>query len=154
MSNKFIMLMLVTFLSIPLSGLAMTGMDHSGDNSAQAGTAKGSMIILGAEEVDGVKASAHLMDVKEEMAKHGMEMTHHIMVNFVEMTMSTSFEKGQVAIKVKDPAGNVSKAQKLMGMDGHFGVDLNLDQNGKYNFTIATKLPDGKKRTYHFEIEL
>lgn len=144
MKKQIITFLMIVFLAFPISALAMENMDHS----------EGSMILLGAEEVGGVKASVHLRDIETEMTKHGMKMTHHIMVRFLEMANSVTIEKGQVAVKVKDPSGKVSKAHKLMGMDGHFGVDLILGQKGVYNFIIATKFPDGKKRTFHFQVEL
>ena len=130
--------------SSSMNKMDMSGMDHGSD----------SMMMLGNEEVDGVKAMFHLSDVKAEMAKAGQPFTHHLMVNFVYVKTGKAIERGQVAVKVKTPAGMEGKAQMLMGMDGHFGVDLTLDQAGNYQFNIASKLEDGKKRKFNPHHEL
>ena len=130
--------------SSTMNKMDMSGMDHGSDN----------MMMLGNEEVDGVKAMFHLSDVQAEMAKAGQPFTHHLMVNFVDVKTGKAIEKGQVAVKVKTPAGMEGKAQMLMGMDGHFVVDLTLDQAGNYQFNIASKLEDGKKRKFNPHHEL
>ena len=108
----------------------------------------GDMIMLQNEEVDGVKGSAHMMDVKEKMAKHGMATTHHIMIDFKD-GHGMSMAKGKVAVKVESPDGKISKPIMMMGMGESFGADITLDQKGMYHFKIGTKLGDGKKRTFH-----
>ena len=159
MNMKNLIIALVLLMLVPGAALAMdhskmdsssmnkmdmSGMDHGSDN----------MMMLGNEEVDGVKAMFHLSDVKAEMAKAGQPFTHHLMVNFVDVKTGKAIEKGQVAVKVKTPAGMEGKAQMLMGMDGHFGVDLTLDQAGNYQFNIASKLEVGKKRKFNPHHEL
>jgi hypothetical protein len=84
------------------------------------------------------------------MAKMGMKETHHFMVAFVDAAGEPVTE-GNVAVKIKDPAGKESAPVKLMGMEGHFGADIVLEKAGKYEFMIGTKLKDGQKRQYHFE---
>ena len=159
MNKKQLIMTLMFLMLVPAAALAMdhskmdsssmnkmdmSGMDHSMD----------SMMMLGNEEVDGVKAMFHLSDVKAEMAKAGQPFTHHLMVNFVDVKTGKTIESGQVAVKVKTPAGVEGAAQMMMGMDGHFGVDLTLDQSGTYKFNIASKLADGKKRKFHPHHEL
>jgi len=124
---------------------AMKGMDHSGMAMS------GNMMMLGDQVEGGVKASAHLKDVKEAMSKMGMKETHHFMVMFMDTATGKPIETGTVAVKIKDPSGNVSGPIKLMGMQGHFGADVNLNEPGKYEFMVGTKLKDGQKRQYHFE---
>ncbi len=114
---------------------------------------EGKMIMLGAEEVDGVKGMFHLNDVKEQMAKHGMKETHHIMGAFIDVASGEKLEEGTVAVKIEDPDEKVSKPIMMMGMDGHFGVDIALEKKGMYHFKIGTKLADGKKRTFHMHFE-
>jgi hypothetical protein len=110
------------------------------------------MMMMQDEEVDGVMGSAHMMDVKEKMAEHGMSMTHHIMVSFMD-TEGNPIEKGSAAVKIESPDEKVSKPIMMMGMDGAFGADITLDQKGMYHFKVGTKLADGKKRTFHFHFE-
>ena len=113
----------------------------------------GSMMI-GEEEVDGVKTMVHLSDVKETMAEAGMPHTHHFMMMFTYMESGATIEEGLVAVKVTDPDENESEPMKMMGMQGHFGVNLVLDRPGMWHFKIGTKLPDGKKRVFHHHYEV
>jgi hypothetical protein len=176
MKKQMLVLIMATALVIPATGFAMKSMDHSSmsgmdhskemvkeksmemDHGSMKGMDHGSMdmdgkmIMLGNEKVDGVMGMFHLNDVREKMAEHGMSQTHHIMVAF-EDADGMAVESGVVAVKVEDPDEKIGEAIKLMGMEGHFGVDLTLDKKGMYHFKIATKLADGKKRVYHMHYE-
>lgn len=164
MNKRFIVLLAAIFVaSLPLTAVAMEEMVH--DHSSHAGmehTSKdnmnhgsmamsGNMIMLGEQEVDGVEAMVHLKDVKEAMSKMGMSTTHHFMVMFVDTTSGGSVESGIAAVKIIDPAGVEGETTALMGMKGHFGVDITLSIPGDYVFKLGTKLADGKKRQYEFK---
>ncbi|ALC16625.1 hypothetical protein DSOUD_1853 [Desulfuromonas soudanensis] len=145
-------------LSLPLAAGAMEGMKHDKMEKMEHGSMEGmkhegmkmeGMIMLGEGTEEGVKAMAHLNDVKEAMAKMGMKETHHFMVAFVDAAGKPVTE-GTVAVKIKNPAGKEGKAIKLMGMEGHFGADIVLPEKGEYHFKVGTKLADGQKREYHF----
>ena len=146
MKKLLMSLVIVAALMVPAGVLAMKDMEHGSMAGMDMG---GDMIMLKDQTVDGVVGSAHLMDVKAKMAEHGMKMTHHIMVAFMD-DAKQMIDKGQVAVKVQSPDGKLSQAIKMMGMSGSFGVDITLDQKGSYQFMVGTKLPDGKKRTFHF----
>ena len=173
MKKQMMVLMVVAALMIPAAALAMKDMEHGSkdmdhgsmthdmkdmdhgkkmDHGSMGMEMSGKMIMLQDEEVDGVMASAHLMDVKEKMAEHGMSQTHHIMVRFMD-TEGNPVEQGSAAVKIESPDEKVSDPIKMMGMQGHFGVDITLDQKGMYHFMIGTKLADGQKRTFHFHYE-
>jgi len=126
----------------------MEGMDHSGM------AMDGDMVMLGTLVVDGVKASAHVKNVGKAMAKMGMKQTHHLMVNFVSVEKGAPIAKGKVAVKIKNPDESEAKPVKLMGMDGHFGADLVLQEKGVYHLYVGTKLEDGVKRQFHFHTEV
>lgn len=154
MKKRTLVIMLTVVLALPFTTFAMKDMGHGEHGKQKAmdhgGMAmEGEMIMLQDHEVDGVMGSAHLMDVKEKMAEHGMSMTHHIMVSFMD-TEGNPIDHGSVAVKVESPDESVGKPVKMMGMDGAFGADITLNQQGMYHFKIGTKLPDGKKRTFHF----
>jgi len=170
MKKQMLVMMIAVALMMPTGVMAMKDMDH-GDHGKKESKGhemkdmdhgkkmdhgsmdmSGKMIMLQNHEVDGVMGSAHMMDVKEKMAEHGMSMTHHIMVRFMD-TEGNPVEKGSVAVKIERPDETVVKPSKMMGMDGSFGVDINLDQKGMYHFKIGTKLADGKKRTFHYHYE-
>lgn len=127
-------------------GASMGSMDHAG--MMDAGT-----VMVGEQNVEGVKALAHVRDVKAAMAKMGMKETHHFLVNFVGKDGKPVTE-GTVAVKIKDPAGQESDPIALPGMQGHFGADIVLADKGTYEFKVGTKLPDGVVRQYEFKYEL
>lgn len=110
---------------------------------------QGGMIMLGQQEVDGVKAMFHLMPIDPEVLPSGHKATHHLMVMFNDAKTGESLDSGTVAVKITDPGQVEAKPVKLMGMQGHFGVDVNLDRPGLWHFRIATKLADGKVRQFH-----
>ena len=156
---------LIFALALPLGALAMdhgggtmAGHDHSkmegmnhGDQSGMA--MAGGMIMLGEKTVDGVRAMVHLKDVKAAMAKMGMSETHHFMVMFVDVASGKPIEAGTVAVKIKHGTAEAGPPVQLMGMQGHFGADITLSDPGKYEFTLGTKLPDGKSRKFDFEFD-
>ena len=179
--KKFLVAMLMAMLMVPVGVMAMSHgdkdkkmdmdhgamdhgsmkmdhdkmekMDHSKMEHGGGMAMGGDMIMLQDVEVDGVMAAGHLMDTREKMAAHGMKETHHLMVGFMD-SEGEGIEEGKVAVKIEYPDGKVSKPIKLMGMDRSFGADVVLDQKGKYNFMLGTKLADGKKRTFHIHHEL
>lgn len=167
MKKQLIGLMVMVTLMVPAGAMAMKGMDHGSMEKTDHGSMNmdhgkkmdhggmamgGDMIMLQDVEVDGVMASGHLMDTSAKMAEHGMSMTHHIMVGFMN-SEGEGIDQGQVAVKVKGPDGQVSNANRMMGMDGQFGADITLDKKGMYTFMVGTKLADGKKRMFHLHYE-
>jgi len=121
-------------------------MDHGKHDSMKM---KGDMIMLGEQEVDGVTANLHMKNVTAKMAEMGMDVTHHFMIALTDSSTGKNLDEGVVAVKITDPSGKESKAMKLMGMQGHFGVDVTLKEAGEYHFHVATKLADGKTRKFH-----
>ena len=176
MKKSILLVLLAVFVMAPLSAMAMSHekkemehdksmhgdkMDHGSMKDMDHGSmdhdsmmAEGGMMMLGSEVKEGVKARVHVKDVREAMAKMGMETTHHLMVNFTNEANGAAIEKGTVAVKVISPDESEAKPVKMMGMQGHFGADLSLKQKGMYHFYIGTKLEDGTKRQYHFHTEV
>ena len=72
---------------------------HKGHEHSKHGgmEMEGDMIMLGDDSDDGVKAMAHLKDVKEAMAEMGMPGTHHIMVMFMDKKTGEPIEEGIAA---------------------------------------------------------
>lgn len=112
------------------------------------------MYILGEESSNGVRGMAHLNDVRETMAKMHLAMTHHFMIAFVDEKTGEQIETGKAALKIKGPDGETSEPVELVGMQGHFGADIKLDQPGQYQFMVGTVLPDGVKRAFDFRYDL
>lgn len=158
------MLTMLTLIFAPLPLLAamhehggssgMGSMDHGSMAKDHAGMMKdAATAMLGDQTVEGVKALAHVRDVKAAMAKMGMKETHHFMVNFTGKD-SKPITEGTVAVKIKDPAGKESEPIALPGMQGHFGADIVLVDKGTYVFKVGTKLSDGVVRQYEFKYEI
>ena len=114
---------------------------------------EGTKYMIGVHMVDGVRGVAYLNDARKKMAKYGLKQTHHIMVACEDVSSGEALESGSVALRVEDPGENISEAIKLFGMEGRFGVDINLNKKGMYQFELGTVLSDGKKRKFllHFE---
>lgn len=110
---------------------------------------KAIMTLPGEQEIDGVKGMFHLMPIDPKVLPAGHKATHHLMVMFNDVKTGKSIENGTVAVKITTPDEVVAAPLKMMGMQGHFGVDVNLDKPGVWHFRIATKLADGKVRQYH-----
>ena len=121
------------------------GHDHSGM------AAKGDLLDLGAKAEKGVKATAEMKDVRAAMAKMGAKTTHHFMIAFADEKSGKALAGGTVAVKITDPAGTVTGPMALMGMQGHFGADVILDQPGEYKFQVGSKLADGQTRQFEFK---
>ncbi|MEW6220206.1 MAG: hypothetical protein AB1634_11830 [Thermodesulfobacteriota bacterium] len=143
-----------------LMAVGTTGMaaDHgSGHGSAGHGTAAGhsataaDLVSLGEATEAGVKAAAGLRDVRAAMAQAGQSFTHHLQLTFTDRASGNPVTEGTVAVKVTAPDGQEGPAMALTGMDGHFGVDLELKRPGKYSFAVGTKLADGTRRQYLFQ---
>lgn len=125
---------------------------HSGHGQTQTGmhTAQQDMVILGSVVKDGIKAVAHLNDVRAAMAQAGMEKTHHFMVVFEEAGSGKKIATATAALKITGPDQKEGKALPLVGMDGHFGADIMLGSTGRHRFTVGARLPDGKNRQFEF----
>lgn len=150
--NVALALALVLAVSWPLMAAAadhagMEGMTGHGGYHEAASPEK--TCPLGEQTIDGIKATAQLNDVREAMAKAGMQETHHLLVFFTDQA-GAKIEAGAAAVKVTSPDGVESQVLPMHGMEGHFGVDLQLALPGAYQFAVGTKLADGKKRQFVF----
>ena len=130
------------------------GHDHSGHDDHSGMAAAGDMLDLGMKTEKGVKAMAHMKDVRAAMSKMGMKTTHHFMVMFNDDKSGKAIESGKVAVKITGPDGTVTGPMELMGMQGHFGADVILDKQGEYKFQIGSKVADGTSRQFEFKTTL
>jgi len=110
----------------------------------------GGMIVVGSMVSKGIKGTAQIKNVSVAMADMGVTPTHHFMMSFVDEATGNKIEGGSVALKITNPDAKISEPIEMIGMDGHFGVDIILDMEGEYHFRLGTKLEDGTKRKYHF----
>ena len=150
---KKMTLMLLAFLALPMVAFAS---DCCAGNSMKMDSMQmaGNEVMLGQQEINGVRAMAHLKDVHLAMAEAGMTTTHHFMVMLHDQATDANLDQGSVAVKVTLPTGQQLPAKKLMGMQGHFGADVTLATPGEYTFTIGSILADGQKRVFTFKTVL
>jgi hypothetical protein len=145
---KFLLLSLLLTTIAPLAVMgASSGGSHSAGHDASQSSQKN---VIGTLVVDGVDATAELRDVRKAMAEAGQPGTHHLQVAFQDIGTNNKIESGMVAVKVTLPSGVELEASQMISVDGHFGVDLQLSEIGKYTFTVASKFEDGKKRQFVF----
>lgn len=136
-------------------GHDMSGtMDHDNmqpmkDMNHGMGHGQSEMIMLGEEVQEGVKAMVHLMAIDPKTVPADHPATHHLMVMFSDADTGKAIDSGIVAVKIGSPDGKEAVPTRLMGMQGHFGVDVTLNQPGIWHFRIAAKLANGKVRKYH-----
>jgi len=156
MRRKFCVWMGMALLAVPASGLGADhsamghgtmsheGMKHEGMETA------GALVMLPEQTVDGIKAMAHLKDVKAAMAKMQMKETHHFMIMLSDAKSGKEVVPQLVAVKIVDPAGKESAPVELMAMQGHAGADVILAAPGEYKFKVAARLAEGKKVQFEF----
>ena len=157
MKKQIFILILMATMMVPASTMAMKSMDHSNMDHSKMSQGEGmsmggDTVMLNGDKVEGVTASAHLMNIKIKMAEHGMSMTHHFMIGFMNESKKM-VSNGQVALKIESPDGKVSNPIKLTGMKGQFGADITLNQQGMYHFKVGTKFSDGTKRMFHMHYD-
>ncbi|WP_319588278.1 hypothetical protein [uncultured Desulfobulbus sp.] len=162
MKRTVLLLTVLSFLTLPALAIGQTPSDHSqhampppqGDHGTMPMMNK-QTIMLGEQTIEGVKGMAHLNDVGAVMAQMGKKENYHFMVMFSDAKTGAAIEQGTVAVKITDPkTGQTGEAIPLMGMGGHFGVDVSLLAKGEYQFQVGSKLADGSKRQFTFHYTL
>jgi hypothetical protein len=146
---KKMAIILATLISVTVPVFSYAAMNHDDhgsmdmDHSAQQGT------VAHEEVVDGVKATFIIQSMAEAMKGMKMEMpalmkeTHHIHVEFKDTKTGKALTKGDVKIKVLNPDKS-EQLKDLVGMQGHFGADIDLSKKGKYGVMTKFQVKDGK----------
>ncbi|MGA6994510.1 MAG: hypothetical protein WBX50_11515 [Candidatus Deferrimicrobiaceae bacterium] len=107
-------------------------------------------------------AEGRLMDMKAQMEKakaSGMKMegmmknTHHVAFSLTDPATSKPVTEGKGTVMVTGP-DNKTVTTDLMGMQGHFGADVNLPVPGEYTFQVEVEA-GGKNgsATFHHTVE-
>jgi len=136
-------------LSAPLISFAASEHGGHGGHGGDQGD------VAHEEVVDGVKATFKIMSMKEHMKASGMEMpkgmkeTHHIAAEFKDVKSGKALTEGEVKVKVQNPDKS-AQTKDMMGMEGHFGADLEMSKKGKYGVMSKFILKDGKTRSAKF----
>lgn len=165
--KNIIVLFTCLLLTLSAANTALAqGSDHSGHGAGTKGTPAaqgsshegmqmgGAMIMLDTVTTDGIKAMAHLQDLRQGAAQPAAGATHNLMVGFEEEGKGTAIAKGRAAVKVTGPDGQTGSAITLNLKEGFFRGDLELKKPGLYTFEVGTKLADDKARQFRFTYEL
>ena len=148
--NAFVLSLLLISVA-PQAVMSSSGGDHSMGHVASRASQQN---VIGTMTIDGITATAELSDVREAMTQAGQTLTHHLQVVFKDLATNHSIEEGVAAVKVILPNGEELAPSEMIGMDGHFGVDLQLTLEGKHTFKVGTRLEDSKVRQFVFVTEL
>lgn len=147
MHKTILLIVMGLVLCLPIAAFA--AMDHASHGGKGAHE----------EVVSGVKASFSITRIDDELRAKGltpppgMKQTHHLAAAFTDVASRKSLSKGLVAIRVQGP-GQDGKPLELTGMDGHFGIDLDLSRPGSYMIQCRFLLEDGVKRLAMFRYEI
>lgn len=117
-------------------------------------TLPGDMILVGNAVQDGVEAMLHLKDVAAAMNEMGRDVTHQLMVIFIDQATGEPMEAGSAAVKFRFAGREAGQPVALTEKQGYYGADLELEGPGRYQFIIGTRLDDGKKRQFSLDFIL
>jgi len=102
---------------------------------------------------------ARMIDMKAQMAASGVQAqgtmmnTHHIALALTDPKTKAHVTDGTGTVTVTAPDKS-TKTYDIMGMQGHFGADVNLPKPGRYTFNV--KLVSGGKSgtaTFHYTVK-
>lgn len=145
---KKMILAVAAMLALSAPFVSFAASEHGGHGGHQGDVAH-------EEVVDGVKVTFKIMSMKEHMKASGMEMpkgmkeTHHISAEFKNIKSGKPLTEGEVKVKVQNPDKS-DQTKDMMGMQGHFGADLEMSKKGKYGVMSKFILKDGKIRSSKF----
>ena len=148
--NAFVLSLLLISVA-PQAVMSSSGGGHSMGHVASRASQQN---VIGTMTIDGITATAELSDVREAMTQAGQTLTHHLQVAFKDLATNHNIEEGVAALKVILPNGEELAPSEMLGMDGHFGVDLQLTLEGKHTFKVGTRLEDSKVRQFVFITDL
>jgi len=150
-------IIIISVLWAILAPLSLLAADHGGHGGGSHDTGHGGHQgdVAHEEVVDGVKATFKIMSMKEHLKAMNMELpkgmkeTHHIAVEFKDAKSGTALTEGEVKAKIQNPDKS-DQTKNLIGMQGHFGVDVDFSKKGKYGVMSKFQLKDGKVRQAKF----
>lgn len=120
---------------------SMSGMSGEGKMEGHAMMKMGDKVFEG--KIGSLHGEARLVDMKAQMMKAkvsekmmaGMKNTHHVAISLTDPATRKPVTAGTGTVTVTGP-DEKAVTTDLMGMQGHFGADVNLPAPGKYSFRI------------------
>lgn len=133
---------------------SMPGMHGQGKMEGHGMMTMGDKVFEG--KVGPWKAEGRLVDMKAQMAKSKvseemmakMKHTHHIAFSLEDPGTKAHVTEGKGTVTVTGPDKKQTKYD-MMVMQGHFGADITLDKQGKYEFSAEIE-SGGKKGSAAF----
>jgi hypothetical protein len=134
-------------------GMQSQGMAHGGPDMMKLG----SRVYRG--KLGRWNSEARIIDMKAQMkaagmpAQGGMMNSHHLALALTDRKTKAPITEGTGSVTVIGPDRSMN-TYDLMGMQGHFGADVNLPKPGKYTFN--TKIESGGKTgtaTFHYTVK-
>jgi len=134
---------------------SMSGMHGEGKMEGQGMMKMGDKVFEG--KIGSLHGEARLVDMKAQMAKAkvsakmmaDMKNTHHVALSLTDPATKKPVTEGTGTVTVTGP-DHKAVTTNLMGMQGHFGADVNLPTPGKYSFRVDVDA-GGKKGSAEFE---
>jgi len=134
---------------------SMSGMHGEGKMEGHGMMKMGDKVFEG--KVGSLHGEARLTDMKAQMAKAkvspkmtaNMKNTHHLSLGLTDPHTKKAVTEGSGTVTVTGP-DHKAVTIDLMGMQGHFGADVNLPTPGKYSFKVDVDA-GGKKGSAGFE---
>jgi len=133
---------------------SMSGMHAEGTMEGHGMMKMGDKVFEG--KIGSLHGEARLVDMKAQMAKSkvsakmmaNMKNTHHVAISLTNPATKEPVTKGSGTVTVAGPDGK-AVTTPLMGMQGHFGADVNLPAPGQYAFRVEVDA-GGEKGTAAF----
>ena len=133
---------------------SMPGMHGEGKMEGHDMMKTGDKVFEG--KVGPLHGEARLVDMKAQMAKAKvsekmmahMKNTHHVALSLADPETKKPVTEGKGTVTVTGPDGKAATSD-LMGMQGHFGADVNLPTSGEYSFRVEVDA-GGKKGSASF----
>jgi len=134
---------------------SMSGMHGEGKMEGHGMMKMGDKVYEG--KIGSLHGEARLVDMKAQMARSkvsakmmaNMKNTHHVAVSLTDPATKKPVTEGSGTVTVTGP-DHKAVTTNLMGMQGHFGADVNLPAPGKYSFRVDVDA-GGKKGSAEFE---
>ena len=138
---------------------SMSGMHGEGKMEGHGMMQMGDKVFEG--KIGSLHGEARLVDMKAQMAKSkvsakmmaNMKNTHHVAISLTDPATKKPVTEGTGTVTVTGP-DHKAVTTNLMGMQGHFGADVNLPAPGKYSFQVEVDA-GGKKgsASFHHQVK-
>ena len=145
----FVMILVLSFGSLVIDAANHGDQyDSSGSKSATMELSQVGETFTHQEMVNGVRAEIQVMSLASMNLNDPEGNTHHIMVNFADVSSQKKIGNVIGKIKVISPTGR-EQVESLQNYSGILAANFTFDEKGKYGVICLFKV-DGEKRLVKF----